>query len=1065
MDENLQDNLNDELALFTPDIPLNDPNDDLFNHKHFVEVLEYLIQHSKTPLNIALYGKWGVGKSTVLNFLDDRIRHDKNLNKNFRFINIDAWKLSPSSLRQELLLELNILLDKPIEPEIIEDRLWNVHEEDFSIKEGFRKWFRRKGIKLIYYPCIFGAILGGGLSLNQLVGGGWVTPTVVTSLLIPILLAMVQTLQDISKNANRIGKKIIPRVESSHQFQEIFSTIISKQKPKKIIIALDNLDRCDDESVVNILGTVKTFMDVENCIYIIPCDETAIIKHLQRQKGKYEDYDAVEFLNKFFQVAINIPPQIQEGLDTYAEKQMLLFKPTISFDSNVKDVLISGITKNPRKIRQFLYNLVILYKLAKIKEERGIIHKDTVTGNTGFLTKIVVIKGEWPDFYRKLETRHDLLDLIQRNLDGEPLSDPDQNTINEIITKNPGLDYFLKSTNLIKAINPLPFIQLNQESFESTIPQLENFILNVSQNKSDSVKSSLKQLESDQQNNYINEIIKLVHQYIQNRRFQFAFNSLNVLLEVFVLIPLESQNKVVVLFSKFMRTKEIRETLHNFDVDKLFPLVLQMEYGSKEDLLKEYCKMIYRFDKETQKILKNFVNAKSDLSQAVLAEFDLNMQYSGQHSEEKFVKSLEFLLNCEDAYPVLIGQKTINELIQRIDIPSADKTKLNLYRKLKHLASDSNKYDFTRKVLSQLISDKTNALTGNAENALILLKQLDKTDFPTVVSDLVFENVANKITQYDTPDHKISIIELIFKIFSTLSDEKKVVFIIQYLSQSISSFSPPHISRLLNSTKSEKAEILAYDVILDNILERMNQGQIAEEVVDFLFVCSPVDKHEKISNSLIKFITKGTSAFPQIISSSLRNYFALLSEDPKNKLIKALIENGKMRSWNDTYPVFDNITNPLTKCPSQLSDELSDILIDWIRSGDQNQNNYGMSLLLKIFNNLSESNQRSVIREVFSRLETLLAQNNELVRSCFNFIKQVSSNITNQELDRLIDLIIKAMSDIHTPQIRLTGLDIIAGLKLDSRKNDIRIAVENLQINDASIQNRRNEILEILKEN
>ena len=59
--------------LFSPDEPIIDSKKDVFDHKYFVNVLMYIMTNCTTPINIALYGKWGVGKSTILNFLKERI--------------------------------------------------------------------------------------------------------------------------------------------------------------------------------------------------------------------------------------------------------------------------------------------------------------------------------------------------------------------------------------------------------------------------------------------------------------------------------------------------------------------------------------------------------------------------------------------------------------------------------------------------------------------------------------------------------------------------------------------------------------------------------------------------------------------------------------------------------------------------------------------------------------------------------------------------------------------------------------------------------------------------------
>jgi len=51
--------------------------------------------------------------------------------------------------------------------------------------------------------------------------------------------------------------------------------LIKKDKSKKVIF-IDDLDRCSKEKVVKTLETIKTFLDVETCIFIIACDDEII---------------------------------------------------------------------------------------------------------------------------------------------------------------------------------------------------------------------------------------------------------------------------------------------------------------------------------------------------------------------------------------------------------------------------------------------------------------------------------------------------------------------------------------------------------------------------------------------------------------------------------------------------------------------------------------------------------------------------------------------------------------------------------------------------------------------
>jgi len=218
--------------------------------------------------------------------------------------------------------------------------------------------------------------------------------------------AIVAVLIPLSRLFFSTSKRIIPRTISTFQFNKIYEEIIKKRK-KKLVVVIDNLDRCEDTIAVELLGIIQTFMVKENCINILACDDEAIVTHLKNVKKNYTNKDGNEFLSKFFQVTIRIPPFIGENLSAYTDK--LIKKRSVKFSPFVKPILISGAIENPRKINQFLNIAVALYRLAELKENAGRLQKDSITGNTNFLMKIIVIRHEWPEFYKALESTPDLL--------------------------------------------------------------------------------------------------------------------------------------------------------------------------------------------------------------------------------------------------------------------------------------------------------------------------------------------------------------------------------------------------------------------------------------------------------------------------------------------------------------------------------------------------------------------------------------------------------------------------------------------------------------------------------
>lgn len=79
------------------DNALTSKEEDQFQHKHYVSVLKDILLKSQTPINVGLYGKWGVGKSSIVHMLKEEIKKDKEL-KDFEYVEVDAWGISGKSL-------------------------------------------------------------------------------------------------------------------------------------------------------------------------------------------------------------------------------------------------------------------------------------------------------------------------------------------------------------------------------------------------------------------------------------------------------------------------------------------------------------------------------------------------------------------------------------------------------------------------------------------------------------------------------------------------------------------------------------------------------------------------------------------------------------------------------------------------------------------------------------------------------------------------------------------------------------------------------------------------------
>lgn len=84
---------------FLKDTALADKKNDAFHHDDYVKNLKKLIEEHDPPFNIALIGKWGVGKSSIINLLRKELKEKAE----YKVHEINAWKYENDSLKKAFL--------------------------------------------------------------------------------------------------------------------------------------------------------------------------------------------------------------------------------------------------------------------------------------------------------------------------------------------------------------------------------------------------------------------------------------------------------------------------------------------------------------------------------------------------------------------------------------------------------------------------------------------------------------------------------------------------------------------------------------------------------------------------------------------------------------------------------------------------------------------------------------------------------------------------------------------------------------------------------------------------
>ena len=82
---------------FVKDESLHGVDNDMFNYADISKILDDIVETNTPPFNVAVIGKWGLGKSSLINLVTDRYKKNP---KNYLVQEINAWKYEKESLRK-----------------------------------------------------------------------------------------------------------------------------------------------------------------------------------------------------------------------------------------------------------------------------------------------------------------------------------------------------------------------------------------------------------------------------------------------------------------------------------------------------------------------------------------------------------------------------------------------------------------------------------------------------------------------------------------------------------------------------------------------------------------------------------------------------------------------------------------------------------------------------------------------------------------------------------------------------------------------------------------------------
>lgn len=285
------------------------------------ESVEYLFNSQKSAI-IAVIGSWGIGKTSMLNLLFDKYRLEEK--HDLPIFKLDAVDYSDFKY---LILELLKIINKRFST-----------LDDGTIQELFIKFASLSLFTLDIISIFYGSPL-----LNK-----------------------ISDILNVSKSAiESLPKENLPEVKNKLKDK-------LKEKKKKLIIIIDDIDRMDNKEFLTVLKLIREFAELPNIIFILSISEESITQNKQFI-DKY-----IEF--SFYFPSLNLVDFFKQHLRNYIRA---FFKPQGTDDVELNKIVVKLLTtyiKTPRDIKRLINTLYM---------ERDI-YKDTYIYDLLLLTTIKI---------------------------------------------------------------------------------------------------------------------------------------------------------------------------------------------------------------------------------------------------------------------------------------------------------------------------------------------------------------------------------------------------------------------------------------------------------------------------------------------------------------------------------------------------------------------------------------------------------------------------------------------------------------------------------------------------
>ena len=287
------------------------------------DILTNVIRKTEPPFTVGVFGEWGSGKTTLMTLVRKNLERDQSV----KSVWFNAWKYDGKEVIWNAL---------------IQSIFFAMHEDpDFKDNSEFVERLKKAALGLARFATkkfaeqITFGVLKDGEEMDAVLNS--LEPLVATD----------------------------PEFGFINSFEKTFADLVKDYVGEngRLIVFVDDLDRCLPENAVAVLEAIKLHLDNAQVTFVIGVEPEVIRQGIRHRYQNNEVLAEKEYLEKIIQL-----PFVMRGLDQSAAMELIRpFAKTehYVYDDVVHDLLLLSTQANPRRIKRFINTFYVLAEMER----------------------------------------------------------------------------------------------------------------------------------------------------------------------------------------------------------------------------------------------------------------------------------------------------------------------------------------------------------------------------------------------------------------------------------------------------------------------------------------------------------------------------------------------------------------------------------------------------------------------------------------------------------------------------------------------------------------------------